>query len=123
MDHEGVFSMGRLTLTRHTWHGNPRIVPSLPLCVSYDTWRGDREGYNFGYKEMSEDSGPGARRCPKRILDMLTPTEHLNALEWRQRCRAHLRSLKEKQRDRGEIIRFSHTTALRLWRGTRSLPL
>ncbi|MEO7381023.1 MAG: hypothetical protein ABIV25_04700 [Paracoccaceae bacterium] len=42
------------------------------------------------YKDMSEDMGPGAVRCPKRILDRLTDTSSDDANEWRAACRARL---------------------------------
>ncbi len=47
----------------------------------------DREGYIFGYKDMSEDMGPVEAACPVRILDLLTPTDNENAQQWRARCR------------------------------------
>lgn len=42
---------------------------------------------NFYYKEMSDESGPGEDTCPARILNLLTPTDHEYAIEWRERCR------------------------------------
>ncbi|MGO8847819.1 MAG: DUF6927 domain-containing protein [Methylocella sp.] len=47
----------------------------------------DREGYIFGYKDMSESCGPIESDCPDAILDLLTPTAHPYAQEWRARCR------------------------------------
>ena len=41
----------------------------------------------FYYKEMSEDVYPGYYDCPDSILDLLTKTDSLNALDWRTRCR------------------------------------
>jgi hypothetical protein len=49
----------------------------------------DREGYIFGYKDMSEAMGPYERDCPKAILDLLTPTNHEHAQRWRDDCRAN----------------------------------
>ena len=49
----------------------------------------DREGYIFGYKDMSEAMGPYERDCPEPILDLLTPTDHEHALRWRADCRAN----------------------------------
>ena len=58
--------------------------------------------YNFGYKDMTEDMGPVDAKCPRRILDQLTPLDELAArgiitgsgLEWarnwRERCEQHL---------------------------------
>lgn len=50
----------------------------------------------FGYKDMNETDGPVEDRCPRNILDMLSPVEQLGlgdqaaqwASEWRARCRA-----------------------------------
>ena len=47
----------------------------------------DRDGYIFGYKDMSENCGPCECDCPVPILDLLTPTDHAYAQEWRARCR------------------------------------
>ena len=49
----------------------------------------DREGYIFGYKDMSEAMGPYERDCPEPILDLLTPTDHEHARRWRADCRAN----------------------------------
>ena len=45
---------------------------------------------------MSEDVLPYAYDCPKRILDLLSPTDNECALEWRRKC-AEKRA--EKNRD------------------------
>lgn len=47
--------------------------------------RWDPNGY-FMIKSMSEDMGPFYYGCPKRLLDMLPPTDNQSAVEWRQRC-------------------------------------
>lgn len=56
------------------------------------------DGYNFGYKTESEDVGPTIARAPMRIIALLSPTGHANALEWRQRCLEAL----QRRRDRRE---------------------
>lgn len=38
-------------------------------------------------KELHETEGPVAAFCPARILDVLSPTGHSLALDWRERCR------------------------------------
>lgn len=43
--------------------------------------------YNFSYKDMSEDMGPGQADCPESILKLLSPTDNEWANEWRERCR------------------------------------
>lgn len=45
-----------------------------------------RKHYNISYKEMTEQSGPCMRECPKRILNLLTPTENEYAKKWREDC-------------------------------------
>ena len=37
-------------------------------------------------KAMAETMGPCECDCPKRILDLLTPTKHEWAQDWRKRC-------------------------------------
>lgn len=43
--------------------------------------------FNFGYKAMDETCGPCETGCPKKILDLLTPTTSEWAQEWREKCR------------------------------------
>ena len=51
----------------------------------------DRDGFNYGYKDMTEDMGPCACNCPAKILDLLTdPPCNEWAAEWRAKCRANL---------------------------------
>lgn len=45
-----------------------------------------KDEYNFGYKDMDETMGPYYHDCPKRILDLLTPTDNVTALKWREEC-------------------------------------
>jgi len=66
-----------------------RRVWAAIVLVSFEkgTWN------NFCYKDMDESCGPCAKNCPKRILDLLTPTEYEYALNWREAC---YQKLKEK---------------------------
>lgn len=50
----------------------------------------DREGYIFGYKDMTESMGPCECDCPEPILNLLTPTDHQYAQEWRAACRQNV---------------------------------
>jgi hypothetical protein len=50
----------------------------------------NRDGFNFGYKDVEETCGPCETGCPAEILDLLSPTEHPFALEWRAKCRERL---------------------------------
>ena len=47
------------------------------------------DGYTFGYKDMDETCGPYAWRCPVRILDLLTETDHEYTNSWRAKCREY----------------------------------
>lgn len=40
----------------------------------------------FGYKVMHEDENPFRCDAPKKLLDMLTPTDSEYAQDWRKRC-------------------------------------
>jgi hypothetical protein len=63
-------------------------------------------GEHFGYKDLSEDMGPCEASCPARILDLLGPTDHKFAIQWRAACRAALAKRKRPLPD-GGIIRFA----------------
>ena len=48
-----------------------------------------RAGGEWGYKDMDEGMGPNEARCPKYLLDMLSPLKPdaaRYAADWRQRC-------------------------------------
>lgn len=49
-----------------------------------------RDGYTFGYKDMTEHMGPCESDCPASILDLLTEIEGQYASDWRARCRANI---------------------------------
>lgn len=51
--------------------------------------------HEFCTKAMSEDVLPYGYDCPKRILDLLSPTDNDCALEWRSRC-AESRTMKNR---------------------------
>lgn len=53
-----------------------------------------KDYYNFGYKDMDESMGPYEDNCPKRILELLTPTDNKNANDWRERCWKKINSKK-----------------------------
>lgn len=64
-----------------------------------------RDGHQFGYKDMSENMGPCESDCPAAILDLLSPTDHEYALDWRARCRANL-VLRARKLSDGDRIRL-----------------
>ena len=55
----------------------------------------NKDYYNFAYKDMDESVGPCECKCPKAILDLLTPTEYEYAKEWRKRCYENLKKKKD----------------------------
>lgn len=55
-------------------------------------------------KPITDDMGPAEDRCPRRILDLLTPTTEPYAIEWRQRCE---RRLAKPRPTRGDVVRFA----------------
>ena len=67
-----------------------------------------RAGREFGYKAMDETMGPNEARCPKSILDALSPTEYEYAAEWRRRCHANLATAATAAKvKKGDRIRFA----------------
>ena len=48
--------------------------------------------YNFSYKLMSEYEMPYYFKCPKSILDKLTPTTDEYAIQWREECKQYHQS-------------------------------
>lgn len=62
------------------------------------------ERFNFGYKPVGEESGPVEDECPERILDILSPTTHEYARQWRTRCRQRI----ERRRARPSLKTGSH---------------
>lgn len=68
----------------------------------------DRDGYTFSYKDMDETVGPYIDRCPAKILDLLTPTEHEYANAWRQRCRDRIALRARNKVSNGDIIKLEH---------------
>lgn len=69
----------------HIREGGAREVFAVICLVRYNPR--DREGYVFGYKDMTESMGPCEVDCPPAILDLLTPTTSEYAIAWRARCR------------------------------------
>lgn len=92
-----------LTEAYLAWQKPDGSVVALVYLLHYSR----EAGYNFGYKDMDEDMGPCAIRCPERILGLLTPTEHPLAIAWREKCRAYHARMREKRLAPGEVIRFA----------------
>ena len=85
----------------------PREVFALVVLTS---WNKRDPAFNFGWKDISEDMGPYQCNCPKRILDLLTPTDNEWANEWRNKCREKLAERKSRAsrplKD-GDVIRLA----------------
>ncbi len=68
--------------------------------------------FNFSYKDMSEDMGPGYSDCPASILKLLSPTDNEWANEWRKACWETIEKKKRpdalKNLPVGSVIRFTY---------------
>lgn len=92
---------------------NKSYVLGVVCLVQY----APKEIYNFGYKDMEESCGPNVARCPKTILELLSPLEEIygkdtpdnNAFQWakgwRERCWNNVNKVKPKMND-GDTIKF-----------------
>lgn len=67
-----------------------------------------RDGhYNFGKKMMDETMGPYMYACPRRILEMLTPTDNEFAQGWRKRNWERInRQINRQKIGFGDTVRF-----------------
>lgn len=63
----------------------------------------------FGYKDIDETCGPGYYKCPKSILDLLSPTSDKWANEWREECRKNLAKPKLADLPIGSEIKFTYS--------------
>ena len=81
------------------WRAEKGLGPIRIMEVFLIRWANSY--YNFGYKPMSEFSGPGVVGCPNSMLDMLSPIEDITenpdsdsagwARAWRERARQYNR--------------------------------
>lgn len=69
--------------------GVREVFAAVILVKMWKPKTGDYWKHNIIYKDMDETMGPCESQCPERILDLLTPTEHEYAKDWRARCRAY----------------------------------
>ena len=73
-----------------------------------------KSDYNFGYKDMDESMGPCEARCPKTILDLLTPTTIEYALEWRKRCQERIdKRARAPKVHKGDLLKFAQPLTFR----------
>src|SRR3546814_16727894 len=90
--------------------GIPGIVFAVVCLVRWNPR--SRDGHQFGYKDMSENMGPCEADCPAAILELLSPTDHEYALDWRARCRANL-VLRARKLSDGDRIRLPERSEAR----------
>lgn len=65
--------------------------------------------FNFTFKDMDETSGPAEAEAPAAILDLLTPTEHEYAIQWRARCRENIAAKAARPKvAKGDTVTFTH---------------
>ena len=57
-----------------------------------------RDGEVFLYKEMDESVAPYEADCPKAILNLLSPTDKPNELDWRQRCMKNIEARSKRKK-------------------------
>lgn len=70
--------------------------------------------YNFGYKDMTENMGPCESRCPKTILELLTPTTSEYANDWRKRCWDRINKRKAAPKVKaGDWLKFTNAIHFR----------
>lgn len=82
--------------------GKERRVIAMVVLLGYNR----KSDFNFGYKEMTEEAGPGEDDCPRRIFDLLTPLQPEDgeyAQKWRNRVKSKLDRIKPKD---GDTITF-----------------
>lgn len=85
-------------------HG-PETDHRVTAIVCLIKWQpAARDDMIFGYKDMDERMGPYNWDCPASILDLLTPTDHQHALEWRAKCRQNLALTTRRKPSEGDTI-------------------
>ena len=57
-------------------------VSAIVCLLSYHP----KDHFNFGYKDICETSGPGYHKCPKSILELLSPSTNDWSREWREKA-------------------------------------
>ena len=78
-----------------------------------------KDYYNFAYKDMDETCGPCNYDCPKKILDLLTPTDSEYAKNWREKC---YEKLKNKQ-DKNSLSKLPIGSVIKFQNGRREITL
>lgn len=84
------YTMIASALKGFTYYAAIRDDESGDVVAAVTLVRYYRDG-TMGTKHMDDAMGPCERECPANILDLLTPTDHQYAQEWRAECRENLR--------------------------------
>lgn len=83
------FEILKASMVGSTYYAAVRIRKTGDVFAEVILTRVNTKDYfNFAYKDLDETCGPSEDRCPKSILDLLTPTDSEYANNWRERCRA-----------------------------------
>jgi hypothetical protein len=92
-----------------------RVSGETSVLAGVCLYRNVNDSDGFGYRDMTENSGPLSYDCPDRIMRLLTPTTHEYALGWRQgvaerkaanRAKASKTTAAKKALTPGSIVRF-----------------
>lgn len=82
----------------NVWYGACELEDGNVIGAVVLTSIDSKDWYNFAYKIVDETMGPCESECPDSILDLLSPTDHEWAIQWRQRCRDYNARKKELSR-------------------------
>lgn len=67
----------------------------------------DRGGKEFMIKTLDETSGPCYYDVPKKLLNLLSPTNNEYALKWREQCKLFIETKKNSSKiKQGDLIEF-----------------
>ena len=83
--------------------GKVEVFASIVLY----SFEGRGWSYEFGYKEMDETCCPYYFEAPKKLIDMLTPTDSKYANEWRNEVMKKYGADKKPTVKVGDTIKFS----------------
>lgn len=80
--------------------------------------------HNFGTKFISEGMGPHYYRAPKRLINMLSPTDSEFANEWRRQCLENVGKSTRRSKDAALLRSLPEGTIIRIGdpAGTRVAP-
>lgn len=83
----------------------------------------NKDYFNFSYKDMDESCFPREVDCPVSILNLLTPTDHKYAVEWRAACRENAAKKNEKRKDPDALsnLPFGSIIEMPYWKGGTKL--